>query len=84
MASHSHAKLDEEHRCIAAKCKGRLHDPPESYGRYAYWRNGPAGWKWYATPSKSQEKKKRDPKVCGRCGILKTSGHMCGSCGENV
>jgi hypothetical protein len=22
--------------------------------------------------------------VCERCGVLKTNGHMCSSCGENV
>lgn len=56
--SHSHARLNEEHRCIAKKCPGHLKDAPEKYGRYAYWRRGKGNqWGWYATPSKAQIKK---------------------------
>jgi hypothetical protein len=29
--------LSKPHKCLFANCKGTLLDPPESYGKYAYW-----------------------------------------------
>jgi hypothetical protein len=44
-------KIDQEHRCLVSKCKGRLAEPLWTYGRYAYWRKGPNDmWGWYSTP----------------------------------
>jgi hypothetical protein len=51
----SRKKIDEDHKCVASKCKGILVDPPESYGHWAYWYGDKKdGWH-----SKPQKKKKQ-------------------------
>jgi len=53
------SNLDKPHKCVFAKCKGRLKDPKENYGHWAYWdhinKNG-----WLAKPP-AEEKKNDTP-----------------------
>lgn len=41
--------LSRDHKTRTEKCKGRMVDPPESYGKWAYWWAGSSiqdrGWR---------------------------------------
>jgi len=44
MSSHGR-DLSKPHKCFTAKCKGTLVDPPNTYGKWAYWwGDGSNGW----------------------------------------
>jgi hypothetical protein len=60
--SHSHAKLDVDHKCVAAKCPGVLVDPPESYGKWAYWWGNEKGRRGWHNKPNPRPVRRRPPK----------------------
>lgn len=55
----SSKKIDACHRCLTAKCNGRMEDSKKLYGRYAYWCGKQHLKGWRAEPCEHIEEKKR-------------------------
>lgn len=52
--------IREPHRTRFAKCKGRLADPPEAFGEWAYWWADGSGW--HATMKPAEQPKAEGPR----------------------
>lgn len=52
----SRQDLSKVHKCVFLKCKGRLLDPREAYGYWAYWIPTRSGWAAVKSTSEGERK----------------------------